>query len=357
MNWQGVKEEQTLLLCLNSGSASFEEPGLCGLWRPCQHMWRSSIQSISWLRHQMFPLVPVRHYLRERVRVRLSSCLSYRRSWFSFLSSSIGRKIKWMEKPSIIKTRLRSLVRLISGLTNRFSIIYQSSKWTWHIVLTTIILFKYPFFFSCSSPPFPIQTRPMYCRVNMAIPVLDRFFNERDPRQDCRLSRESLAVLLNLLQQDQRHGWGATIETLVFLFWLASGASYRGVSRVFGMPHSTGHRIVHRVTAEVVSIGHKVFHFSQTAEDLVAVIHGFAGLARHRAFLKPAGAIGGCHVRNKLPSGLDGHCYRRRKLFVSINLQAVCDYQSHVVDTYVGWLGLVHDSRVLLHSPLYRRAI
>ena len=66
-------------------------------------------------------------------------------------------------------------------------------------------------------------------------------------------------MLLDLLGQERRHGWGATIETLVFLFWLASGTSYRVVSRVFGMPRSTVHRIVHRVTEEVVAIRHKVY--------------------------------------------------------------------------------------------------
>ncbi|KAF3838500.1 hypothetical protein F7725_010268 [Dissostichus mawsoni] len=37
---------------------------------------------------------------------------------------------------------------------------------------------------------------------------------------------------------------------MVFLFWLASGASCRVVSRVFGMPRST----------EVVAIRHQVIH-------------------------------------------------------------------------------------------------
>ncbi|KAJ4943705.1 hypothetical protein JOQ06_006203 [Pogonophryne albipinna] len=137
--------------------------------------------------------------------------------------------------------------------------------------------------------------RPLYCRVNLSVPVLDRFFNDQDTRPDFRLSRESLNVLLDLLGQDRRHGWGATIETLVFLFWLASGASCRVVSRVFGMPRSTVHRIVHRVTEEVVAIRHQVIHLPRTAEDLEAVSRGFAGLARHRAFRKAAGAIDGCH--------------------------------------------------------------
>ncbi|CAI5687591.1 unnamed protein product [Oreochromis niloticus] len=168
-----------------------------------------------------------------------------------------------------------------------------------------------------------IQTRPLYCRINQSVPVLDRFFSQEDPRPDFRLSRESLAVLLNLLNQDRRHGWSATIEILVFLFWLASGASYRVVSRVFGMPRSTVHYIVHRVTKEVLAIRYQVIHLPTTPEDLEVVSRGFAGLARHRAFMKAA----------------------------------VCDHRGRFIDTYVGWPGPVHDSRVLRHSPLYSQSV
>ncbi|CAL8236406.1 unnamed protein product [Boreogadus saida] len=62
------------------------------------------------------------------------------------------------------------------------------------------------------------------------------------------------------------------------------------------MPRSTVHRIVHRVTEEVVAIRHKVIHLPKNPEDLAAVTHGFAGLARHRTFGKAAGAIDGCHM-------------------------------------------------------------
>lgn len=71
-------------------------------------------------------------------------------------------------------------------------------------------------------------------------------------------------MLLNLINQDRTHGWGATIEVLVLLFWLTSGASYRVVSRVFAMPRSTVYRISHRVTEEVVAIRHQVIHLPQT---------------------------------------------------------------------------------------------
>ncbi|KAI7800927.1 putative nuclease HARBI1-like, partial [Triplophysa rosa] len=180
----------------------------------------------------------------------------------------------------------------------------------------------------------------------LSVPVLDRFFNQQDTRPDFRLSREALTVLLDLLTNERRHGWGATLETLVFLFWLVNGASYRVISRVFGMPRSTVHRIVHRVTEGVV-----------TSEDQEAVSQGFARLARHRAFLEAAGAIDDCHVHIKPQSGPDGECYRNRKLFPSVILQAVYDHHGCFIDTYVGWPGSVHDSRVLRRSPLYRTSV
>ncbi|XDV29209.1 hypothetical protein PO909_032354, partial [Leuciscus waleckii] len=108
------------------------------------------------------------------------------------------------------------------------------------------------------------MTRPLYCRINLSVPVLDGFFNDRDTRPDFRLSREALRVLLDLLRSDQQHGWGSTIETLVFIFWLACGTSYRVVSRAFDMPRSTVHRIVHQVAEEVVAIRHQVIRFPNT---------------------------------------------------------------------------------------------
>uniref|UniRef100_A0A3B4ADH1 DDE Tnp4 domain-containing protein n=1 Tax=Periophthalmus magnuspinnatus TaxID=409849 RepID=A0A3B4ADH1_9GOBI len=190
--------------------------------------------------------------------------------------------------------------------------------------------------------------------INLSVPVLERFFNHEDTRPDFRLSRESLAVLMRLLELDRR--WGAELEVLVFLFWLASGTSCRVVSRVFGIPRSTVHCIVHRVTGEVVALRHKVIHLP-TNDDFEAVTLGFARLARHRAFRRAAGAVDGCHVRIRPPSGSDGQSYRNGKLFPSIILQAVCDHQGRFIDTYVGWPGSVHDARVLRHSPLYQRGL
>ncbi|KAL1276935.1 hypothetical protein QQF64_023608 [Cirrhinus molitorella] len=42
---------------------------------------------------------------------------------------------------------------------------------------------------------------------------------------------------------------------------------------------------------------------------------------------------------------------------ISIHNPAGCDHQDHFIDTYVGWPGSVLDTRVLRHSPLYRRSV
>lgn len=133
---------------------------------------------------------------------------------------------------------------------------------------------------------------------------------------------------------------------------LASGASYRIVSRVFEMPRSTGHRIV---TKEVVGIRHKVIHFPKTPEDQEAMSHGFTRQARHRAFLKAAGAIDmftSNHQAALMVSATGtGNCSHPLscRLFVTI--------RATFFDTYVDWPVSVHDSRVLHHSPLYRTSI
>ncbi|KAJ8334728.1 hypothetical protein SKAU_G00403670 [Synaphobranchus kaupii] len=189
------------------------------------------------------------------------------------------------------------------------------------------------------------------------MPLLRTFFEDgSDIRPDFRHSRESLAKLMGMTKSDRRHGWGPAIENLVFLFWLASGTSYRVVSRAFGMPRATVHRVVHRVCEEVVAIRSRVILLPKM-ENLAEVGSGFAGLAGHPAFQKAVGAIDGCHVRIKPPSGPDGQCYRNRKLFPSIILQAVCDHQGRFIDTYTGWPGSVHDSRVLRNSPLFTKEV
>ncbi|KAE8278864.1 putative nuclease HARBI1 [Larimichthys crocea] len=191
-----------------------------------------------------------------------------------------------------------------------------------------------------------------YCRLNLHIPVLVIYFDgESDLRPDFRLSRLTVAHLIQLLRSPLDHGWGHDLEVLVFLFWMASATSYRVVSRAFAIPRSTVHDIIHRVTEKVLRLKNRLIFFP-SADQLQTTGAGFERLAGSAAFARVVGSIDGCHIRIKPPSA-DAQCYFNRKLFHSIQLQAVCDHQCQFLDIFVGYPGSVHDARVLKNSPLY----
>ena len=77
-------------------------------------------------------------------------------------------------------------------------------------------------------PPNPGR----YCRLNFTVLILKLYFDgQSDLRVDFRLSRGSFNALMEATGSDADHGWDPEITCLVFLFWLASGTSYRVVSR------------------------------------------------------------------------------------------------------------------------------
>ncbi|XP_049341063.1 putative nuclease HARBI1 [Astyanax mexicanus] len=134
---------------------------------------------------------------------------------------------------------------------------------------------------------------------------------------------------LAALRQETDHGWSRDIEVLVFLYWLAHAASYRVVSRAFAIPRSSVHDIVHRVSKDVSEIIKRVITLP-TGDDLEVIGAGFAHLAGSPAFTVAVGAIDGCHIRIKPPSA-NAQCYLNRKLFHSVQLQAICDHQGKCI--------------------------
>ena len=111
----------------------------------------------------------------------------------------------------------------------------------------------------------------------------------------------------------------------------------------------------------VQGVWHPMFHSAwchplSTPDNLQHIGAGFARLAGSPAFARVVGSIDGCHVRIK-PIGADAQDYFNRKLFHSIQLQAVCDHECQFLDIFVGYPGSVHDSRVLKNSPLYVQSL
>ncbi|KAI2645094.1 hypothetical protein H4Q32_024121 [Labeo rohita] len=191
-----------------------------------------------------------------------------------------------------------------------------------------------------------------YCHFNAAVPILRLYLDEAaDHRAHLRLSLPSVRSLIGAVRLESDHGWERHIEVLVFLYWPAHAASYTVVSQTFDIPKTSVHDIVHRVSRAVLGILRKVICFP-TGDDLEAVGVGSAQLARSPAFSRAVGAIDGCHIRIKPPAN-NSHCYYNRKLFHSIQLQAITDHRGKFLHIFVGYPGSVHDARVLRNSPVY----
>nr|XP_033493243.1 putative nuclease HARBI1 isoform X1 [Epinephelus lanceolatus] len=195
-----------------------------------------------------------------------------------------------------------------------------------------------------------------YCQLNTNVPIIRQFLDDTvDLRPNLRLSCRSLAALTAALNFSVTQGWPKDIEVLVFVCWLAHAAPYRVVSAACDIPKSTVHDIVHRVSKAVMGILGRTIRFPNP-DQLENISAGFSRLAGCPALSTVVGAIDGCHVRIKPPT-VDEQDYLNRKLFHSIQLQAICDHEGKFLDILVSFPGLVHDVRVLRNSPVYYRQL
>jgi len=115
-------------------------------------------------------------------------------------------------------------------------------------------------------------------------------------------------------------------------------------------------RLVHIGTAKIAAL-RKVVITLPSHQDLHEVAAGFERLANSPGFAKCVGAIDGCHIRIKTPPGPGGQDYVNRKLFPSIQLQAICDGKGKFLNIFAGYPGSVHDTRVLKNSRIFKEAL
>ncbi|CAJ1081180.1 putative nuclease HARBI1 isoform X1 [Xyrichtys novacula] len=205
-----------------------------------------------------------------------------------------------------------------------------------------------------SSPPciFYHGPRGPFTQLNSTVPIIHHFLDDTvDAHPNLRLSGRSLAAHTAAIDLSVTRGWPKGIEVLLFVFWLAHAASYRVVAASCDIPKSTVHDIAHRVTKAVLGILGRTIHLPDP-DQLEDIAAGFSCLGGSPALRTVVGAIDGCHVCIKPPAAhqLD---FLNRKLFHSIQLQAICDHQGRFIDLLVGFPGSVHDARVLRNSPVY----
>lgn len=192
-----------------------------------------------------------------------------------------------------------------------------------------------------------------YCRLNHNVPILRLWFDvEAELKQEFRLSRRTLQGLQRLLHRDQDHGWGNQLEVLIYAYWLAHGLSYRYVSRVFGVPRSTVHRIIHKVAQNIWLHLNRAIRFPR-AQELQEAGRRFAELSGSVAFSSVAGVVDSTHIRIKAPPQ-HRRDYLNQGGFCSLNMQVICGPDGRFWDIFVGYPGSVPEVQVLRSSSFYR---
>ena len=89
-------------------------------------------------------------------------------------------------------------------------------------------------------------------------------------------------------------------------------------------------------------------------EDILRQI--IEGFENRWGFPQVVRAIHGTHIPVSKPNDSPSNYYNR-KGFYSIIMQAVVDNNGLFLDSYIGWPGKVHDSRVLINSTFYKKAV
>jgi hypothetical protein len=173
-------------------------------------------------------------------------------------------------------------------------------------------------------------------------------------RKHIRVLPRAVNRLVELLNVKPR-GWDLRFEVVLFLFWLACGGSFRVVSVAFNVPRSTCHMICTYILDKVIALLPRIICLPENEGEFARMGDGFSVRSGSRVFENSAGAIDGTHLRVLCPSQLHDQ-YICRKLFYSIQLQAVCDHTGAFIDIMTGFPGSVNDKRVLRYSMLYRNA-
>lgn len=174
--------------------------------------------------------------------------------------------------------------------------------------------------------------------------------DEDETRKQLRISNRTFWGIVNQMPR-KTHGWKQEFELLTFLYWFACGSSYRVVGNSVGISRKTVCSIVHNMLDFFINKMRHAIRFP-TVDQFEAIGNKFCTRARTTILEKCLGAIDDTHIPVECPVGRHSE-YINRKLFYSIQMQAVVDSFGKFIDVFVGFPGSVHDTRVLKNSSLY----
>ncbi|KAK3911647.1 Protein ALP1-like [Frankliniella fusca] len=150
------------------------------------------------------------------------------------------------------------------------------------------------------------------------------------------------------------HGYSLEFAVIVTLYWLAAGMSYSICGNTFDIARESVFDLVNPVLDRIISVAKQVIKYPENVDQ---VGEQFAIMADSPAFSLCVGAIDCCQIHLILDDSGKSQEYINRKLYYSINLQALVDHNGRFIDIFSGFPGSCHDLRVFRHSGLYRQGV
>jgi hypothetical protein len=107
---------------------------------------------------------------------------------------------------------------------------------------------------------------------------------------------------------------------LIFLRFVASGSRINLIADNGEMDVSTASRIIKHVSVVIARLRPNFIQMPERQEAIQEVQNAFFNISR---FLRVLGCVDGTHIKIQSPGGEGGEVFRNRKLYFSLNVQAV----------------------------------
>lgn len=184
-------------------------------------------------------------------------------------------------------------------------------------------------------------------------------FHDKDFWLNYRLTKSTVNIILATLHAKMKSNvkpvGRKTVDPekslLMTLWYLGNSETFKDISSRFLVTKSTAHKTVNYVVKFLVEIAEEYINWPNSAEcEIIATDF------QEKGFHGVMGAIDGSFIKISKPK-VDAEAYVGTNKFHSIKLQGVCDCKGRFIDVFCGEVGSMHNSEVLLHSPLYEKKI
>ena len=181
-------------------------------------------------------------------------------------------------------------------------------------------------------------------------------------KKEFKMSVETFQFILdlvgrNLSRVDTKFRKAVAVEKrLAITIWrLATGNSYRSISKVFGIGKSTTIKIFQDGVNEICALAPTFIKFPNMMLETALAIKSFVEFT-DSAIPQVLGAIDGTHIQILAPASDSKVDYFSRKQVYTINTQAVVGSNLLFLDVSTGFPGSIHDARMLRSSSLFTKS-